>query len=156
MPIGALYTPLKPKPDTPLLQFEPVVCKQPCRSVLNPYWQVYYPTTPILEANVNQPGRHASSSLDLSFLSFPQSSTATLQGHFSKCHSTRASSFEYHNRIQAFAARTKCANLSVCRGYMSRRGQLKCSEGVTCYELELAPRKCSCGISHVWHNGRSF
>jgi protein transport protein SEC23 len=38
VPIGALYTPLKPKPETPLLQFEPVICKQPCRSVLNPYW----------------------------------------------------------------------------------------------------------------------
>ncbi len=38
VPIGALYTPLKEKPDTPLLQFEPVTCKQPCRSVLNPYW----------------------------------------------------------------------------------------------------------------------
>jgi protein transport protein SEC23 len=37
-PIGALYTPLKEKPDTPLLQFEPVTCKQPCRSVLNPFW----------------------------------------------------------------------------------------------------------------------
>ncbi|PBP22749.1 vWA-like protein [Diplocarpon rosae] len=40
VPIGALYTPLKEKPDTPLLQFEPVICKQPCRSVLNPYCQV--------------------------------------------------------------------------------------------------------------------
>lgn len=38
VPIGALYTPLKEKPDTPVLQFEPVICKQPCRSVLNPYW----------------------------------------------------------------------------------------------------------------------
>ncbi|TRX93937.1 hypothetical protein FHL15_005015 [Xylaria flabelliformis] len=40
VPIGALYTPLKEKPDTPLLQFEPVTCKQPCRSVLNPFCQV--------------------------------------------------------------------------------------------------------------------
>lgn len=38
VPIGALYTPLKEKPDTPLLQFEPITCKQPCRSVLNPFW----------------------------------------------------------------------------------------------------------------------
>lgn len=38
VPIGALFTPLKEKPDTPLLQFEPVTCKQPCRSVLNPFW----------------------------------------------------------------------------------------------------------------------
>ncbi|EXV03601.1 SEC23/Sec24 family protein [Metarhizium robertsii] len=43
VPIGALYTPLKEKPDTPLLQFEPVTCKQPCRSVLNPFWCVLHP-----------------------------------------------------------------------------------------------------------------
>jgi hypothetical protein len=40
VPIGALYTPLKEKPDAPLLHFEPVVCKAPCRSVLNPFWFV--------------------------------------------------------------------------------------------------------------------
>lgn len=40
VPIGALYTPLKEKPDAPLLHFEPVVCKAPCRSVLNPFWYV--------------------------------------------------------------------------------------------------------------------
>jgi protein transport protein SEC23 len=38
VPIGALYTPLKENADIPLLQFEPVTCKQPCRSVLNPFW----------------------------------------------------------------------------------------------------------------------
>ncbi|XP_044721952.1 sec23/Sec24 trunk domain-containing protein [Hirsutella rhossiliensis] len=43
VPIGALYTPLKEKSDTPLLQFEPVTCKQPCRSVLNPFCQVDLP-----------------------------------------------------------------------------------------------------------------
>ncbi len=37
VPIGALYTPLKEKPDTPLLQYEPVACKAPCRAVLNPF-----------------------------------------------------------------------------------------------------------------------
>jgi protein transport protein SEC23 len=40
VPIGVLYTPLKEKPDTPLLHFEPVTCKQPCRSVLNPFCTV--------------------------------------------------------------------------------------------------------------------
>jgi protein transport protein SEC23 len=40
VPIGVLYTPLKEKPDSPLLQFEPVTCKQPCRSVLNPFCTV--------------------------------------------------------------------------------------------------------------------
>lgn len=38
VPIGALYTPLKEKTDTPLLQYEPVSCKAPCRAVLNPFW----------------------------------------------------------------------------------------------------------------------
>jgi len=37
VPIGALYTPLKEKPDMPLLQYEPVTCKAPCRAVLNPF-----------------------------------------------------------------------------------------------------------------------
>ncbi|KAM3420557.1 Protein transport protein SEC23 [Cercospora zeina] len=41
VPIGALYTPLKEKEDgTPLLQYEPVTCKPPCRAVLNPFCQV--------------------------------------------------------------------------------------------------------------------
>jgi protein transport protein SEC23 len=37
VPIGAIYTPLKERPDAPLLQYEPVTCKAPCRAVLNPY-----------------------------------------------------------------------------------------------------------------------
>jgi len=40
VPIAALYTPLKEKPDTPLLQYEPVTCKQNCRALLNPFWYV--------------------------------------------------------------------------------------------------------------------
>ncbi|EME83744.1 uncharacterized protein MYCFIDRAFT_133546 [Pseudocercospora fijiensis CIRAD86] len=41
VPIGALYTPLKEKTDgTPVLQYEPVTCKPPCRAVLNPFCQV--------------------------------------------------------------------------------------------------------------------
>lgn len=40
VPIGALYTPLKEKTDTPLLQYEPVSCRAPCRCVLNPFCQV--------------------------------------------------------------------------------------------------------------------
>ncbi|KAK1044610.1 GTPase-activating protein S23 [Friedmanniomyces endolithicus] len=40
VPIGALYTPLKEKSDTTLLQYEPVTCKAPCRAVLNPFCQV--------------------------------------------------------------------------------------------------------------------
>ncbi|KAH8730026.1 transport protein-like protein sec23 [Phaeosphaeriaceae sp. PMI808] len=40
VPIGALYTPLKEKTDTPLLQYQPVACRPPCKGVLNPYCQV--------------------------------------------------------------------------------------------------------------------
>ncbi|OAX79839.1 protein transporter SEC23 [Emergomyces africanus] len=40
VPIGTIYTPLKEKPDSPLLQYEPVTCKQPCRAVLNPFANV--------------------------------------------------------------------------------------------------------------------
>ncbi|KAL9098728.1 MAG: hypothetical protein Q9163_005663 [Psora crenata] len=40
VPIGALYTPLKEKPDTAVLRYEPVTCKQPCRAVLNPFANV--------------------------------------------------------------------------------------------------------------------
>jgi hypothetical protein len=32
-----MYTPLKEKPESPLLQYEPVTCKAPCKAVLNPY-----------------------------------------------------------------------------------------------------------------------
>ncbi|RYN51379.1 Protein transport protein [Alternaria tenuissima] len=40
VPIGALYTPLKEKTDTPLLQYAPVACRAPCKAVLNPYCQI--------------------------------------------------------------------------------------------------------------------
>lgn len=40
VPIGAVYTPLKELEQQPLLQYEPVTCKQPCRAVLNPYANV--------------------------------------------------------------------------------------------------------------------
>lgn len=42
VPIGAVYTPLKEKSDTPLLQYEPVTCKAPCKAVLNPYAYVSF------------------------------------------------------------------------------------------------------------------
>ncbi|CAA9964387.1 hypothetical protein CFE70_006947 [Pyrenophora teres f. teres 0-1] len=40
VPIGALYTPLKEKTDTPLLQYQPVGCRAPCKAVLNPFCQI--------------------------------------------------------------------------------------------------------------------
>ncbi|KAI9706266.1 MAG: GTPase-activating protein S23 [Bogoriella megaspora] len=40
VPIGVVITPLKEQSDKPLLQYEPVTCKPPCRAVLNPYAQV--------------------------------------------------------------------------------------------------------------------
>jgi len=40
VPIGALYTPLKEKPDLPSLMYDPITCKPPCRAILNPYCQI--------------------------------------------------------------------------------------------------------------------
>lgn len=40
VPISCLYTPLKERPDFAPIPYEPVVCKAPCRAVLNPYCQV--------------------------------------------------------------------------------------------------------------------
>lgn len=38
VPLGCLYTPLKAIDQLPTLPYEPIVCKGPCPSVLNPYW----------------------------------------------------------------------------------------------------------------------
>ncbi|GAA5958244.1 hypothetical protein JCM21900_000160 [Sporobolomyces salmonicolor] len=40
VPIGALYTPLKDRPELPPVLYEPVTCKAPCRAILNPYCQI--------------------------------------------------------------------------------------------------------------------
>lgn len=40
VPLGCLYTPLKKGPNTLTLSYEPVYCKGPCHSVLNPYCTV--------------------------------------------------------------------------------------------------------------------
>jgi protein transport protein SEC23 len=40
VPIGAMYTPLKEREDLPPVLYEPVICKAPCRAVLNPYCQI--------------------------------------------------------------------------------------------------------------------
>jgi len=40
VPLGCLYTPLKLIEGLPVLPYEPIVCKGPCPSVLNPYCRV--------------------------------------------------------------------------------------------------------------------
>lgn len=40
VPISCLYTPLKERPDLMPVPYEPVVCKAPCRAVLNPYCRI--------------------------------------------------------------------------------------------------------------------
>lgn len=46
VPVSCLYTPLKDRPTDsslgplPVLSYEPVVCKAPCRAILNPYCQL--------------------------------------------------------------------------------------------------------------------
>ena len=42
VPLAALYTPLKERPDLPPIQYDPVMCtRATCRAVLNPFWLVY-------------------------------------------------------------------------------------------------------------------
>lgn len=36
VPISCLYTPLKQREDAPPVYYEPVLCKHPCKGVLNP------------------------------------------------------------------------------------------------------------------------
>ena len=44
VPLALMYTPLKERsgedglPKIEPVPYEPVMCKQPCRAVLNPYW----------------------------------------------------------------------------------------------------------------------
>lgn len=38
IPISCLYTPLKERESVAPVYYEPVVCKSPCKGVLNPYW----------------------------------------------------------------------------------------------------------------------
>jgi protein transport protein SEC23 len=40
VPISALYTPIKSRPDLPPILYEPVTCKPPCKAILNPYCQI--------------------------------------------------------------------------------------------------------------------
>uniref|UniRef100_A0A671YK36 Protein transport protein SEC23 n=1 Tax=Sparus aurata TaxID=8175 RepID=A0A671YK36_SPAAU len=43
VPVAALFTPLKERPDLPPIQYEPVLCSRAtCRAVLNPLCQVDY------------------------------------------------------------------------------------------------------------------
>ena len=106
VPIGALYTPLKEKPETPLLQFEPVTCKQPCRAVLNPFWYVFSSPPPVLQKLTRsslQPSRCSCTPLDMSLLSFEKRSPAALQGHYTECDPARAAPFQHNDRVPAVA-----------------------------------------------------
>lgn len=38
VPISCAYTILKERPQLPPVYQEPVVCKPPCKAILNPYW----------------------------------------------------------------------------------------------------------------------
>ncbi|KAI9224027.1 hypothetical protein BC828DRAFT_175949 [Blastocladiella britannica] len=40
VPVAALYTPLKHRPGFQPVNYEPVVCRPPCKGVLNPYCQI--------------------------------------------------------------------------------------------------------------------
>merc|ERR1712137_1254074 len=40
IPVGCLYSPLKQNPNTPIVNYEPVLCSGTCRTILNPHWYV--------------------------------------------------------------------------------------------------------------------
>jgi len=40
VPLGCLYTPLKPIENLPLLPYEPITCRGTCKSILNPYCRI--------------------------------------------------------------------------------------------------------------------
>ncbi|ORY03608.1 putative SEC23 [Basidiobolus meristosporus CBS 931.73] len=40
VPVSCVYTPLKEREDLPPIFYEPVVCKPPCRAILNPFCQI--------------------------------------------------------------------------------------------------------------------
>ena len=43
VPLGALFTPLKERPDLPPIQYEPIVCaRSTCKAILNPLCGVDY------------------------------------------------------------------------------------------------------------------
>lgn len=45
VPVAALITPLKERPDLPPIQYEPVLCSRAtCRAVLNPLWYALLPS----------------------------------------------------------------------------------------------------------------
>lgn len=37
IPLGCMYTPLK-RCQAPMVYYEPIMCKGPCKSFLNPFW----------------------------------------------------------------------------------------------------------------------
>lgn len=57
VPVAALLTPLKERPDLPPIQYEPVLCSRAtCRAVLNPLW--YASSQQVMsqtESSVGQP-----------------------------------------------------------------------------------------------------
>lgn len=49
VPVAALFTPLKERPDLPPIQYEPVLCSRAtCRAVLNPLWYYTHPNVHLI------------------------------------------------------------------------------------------------------------
>jgi hypothetical protein len=140
-----------------LLHFEPVTCKQPCRSVLNPFW--YGPIlfswqyAPFFANLTPKPSRCPRKSLDLPFLSVQEPTAASLQRHHCKRYPPRASSSQHYDRIPPVSTSSRATNLSICCGHVSGGRQPCLLEGIARDESELAPRECSCWSHHLWHNG---
>lgn len=81
VPIGALYTPLKELADQPLLQYEPVSCKSPCRAVVS----IIVSCSALQSAHIRGlaesflPNRHQGAALDMPVLLAAECASATLQ-----------------------------------------------------------------------------
>lgn len=136
VPIAALYTPLKEKPETPLLQFEPVTCKQPCRSVLNPFWYDLRLKTMTCTALslVSQLCRCSGPTMDMSILPVEKPAAASLQGHHGQCNPAGAASFQYHDRVPALQTCPKPSDIPLRCRHMPRGGQSFSPQGVASHE----------------------
>ncbi|XP_015062342.1 protein transport protein SEC23-like [Solanum pennellii] len=80
IPVSAIYTPLKPFPDTPTLPYTPLRCRN-CRSVLNPFSIVDFSSTKIwiccfcLQRNHFPPSYQSISETNMPAELFPQYTT---------------------------------------------------------------------------------
>jgi hypothetical protein len=156
VPIGALYTPLKEKTDTPLLQYAPVACRAPCKAVLNPYWYVQQSPQSIQRLTTEQPNRYPRPRLDMSLLSPAQHAAAALQGHFGAADPPRTAREQHYNRVPPASARPDPADFYIRCRHMPGGGQLEGAQGLHHHELEPASAVRPGRSDYIWYYGRCW